>query len=247
MTPIPRQKHKNRHNMPKQRVRYWSWPLRDPVIVCALALITLGLVLIVLGLIVSSVSALQGVGGIVFGTGLTVLLSQMTNRQQMAKDAELWRETNLYEPLHAELQTLRERLGATRMGAKPYLQWIDIPGMTFPVQRAAEKLPRLQCWPEFKADSRSSLNFPERMRLLLDRVLQLTSDYNSAVNDALTPSEAILATAIDTAITRTATSEAYRQWDRDHPGGLTSGSASWSSKDWFVRIQLVQDHEKVDG
>jgi len=195
--------------------------------------------LIVLGLIFSRASALQGVGGIVFGTGLTVLLSQLTNRQQLAKDANLRRKTNLYEPLHAELQTLRERLEATRTGAKPYLQWIDMPGMKFPVHLSAEEPPQLQCWSEFKADSRSSLDFSERMRLLLNQVLQLASDYNRAVNDALTASETILAPAIDTAITRTATSEAFHQWDRDHPSGLASGSSSWSSHDWFVRIQLA--------
>jgi hypothetical protein len=239
MTPTSRQKYKHWYDVLKQRVHYWSWPLRDPVIVCALALILLGLALIVLGLTVSSVSALQGVGGIVLGTGLTVLLSQLTNRQQMAKDAELWRKTNLYKPLHAELQTLRERLEATRMGAKPYLQWIDIPGMQFPVQQSAEEPPQLQCWPEFKTDSRSSLNFSERMSLLLNQVLQLASDYNSAMKDALTASENIFATAIDTAITRTAMSEAYHQWDRDHPSGLAVGSASWSSQDWLVRIQLA--------
>ena len=220
-------------------LRHLSWSLRDPVIVSALALIILGLMLIILGLSFSSVSALQGVGGIVFGTGLTVLLSQLTNRQQMAKDANLWRKTNLYEPLHAELQTLRERLEAARTGAKPYLQWIDIPGMKFPVQQSAEEPPQFQCWSEFKADSRSSLNFPERTRLLLNQVLQLASNYNRAMNDALTASKTIFATAIDTAITRTATSEAYHQWDRNHPSGLTSGSASWLPQDWFVRIQMA--------
>ncbi len=139
MTPTPRQKHKNWCNVLKQKVQHWSWLPRDRVIVYALALTVLGLILIVLGLIFSRASALQGVGGIVFGTGLTVLLSQLTNRQQMAKDANLRRKTNLYEPLHAELQTLRERLEATRTGAKPYLQWIDIPGMEFPVQHSAEQ------------------------------------------------------------------------------------------------------------
>ncbi len=224
---------------PTQRMQHWPWLLRDNVVVGALVLIVLGLILIVLGLIFSSVSALQGVGGIIFGTGLTVFLSQLANRQQLAKDANIRRKTTLYEPLHAELQTLRERLEATRTGAKPYLQWITIPGMISPVQRSAEESPQLRCWSEFKADSRSSLDFSERMRLLLNQVLQLASDYNRAVNDALTASETILAPAIDTAITRTATSEAFRQWDRDHPSGLVSGSSSWSSDDWLVRIQAA--------
>ena len=59
------------------------------------------------------------------------------------------------------------------------------------------------------------------------------------MNDALRASEAILAPAIDSAITITATSEVYHQWDRDHPSGLTSGSASWLPQDWLVRIQFA--------
>jgi hypothetical protein len=224
---------------PTQRMRHWPWLLHDNVVVGALVLFALGLILIVLGLIFSSVSALQGVGGIIFGTGLTVFLSQLANRQQLAKDANLRRKTTLYDPPHAELQTLRERLEATRTGVKPYLQWITIPGMIFPLQRPAEELPQLRCWSEFKADSRSSLDFSERMRLLLDQVLQLASDYNRALIDALTASETIFAPVIDTAITRTANSEAYHQWDRDHPSGLVSDSPSWSPRDWFVRIQLA--------
>ena len=239
MIPTPRQKHKNWRDVLKQKEQHWPWLLRDNVVVGALVLIVLGLIFIMLGLIFSSVSALQGVGGIVFGTGLTVFLSQLANRQQLAKEANLRRKTNLYEPLHAELQTLRERLEATRTGAKPYLQWIDIPGMHFPVQQPAEEPPQFKLWSEFKADSRSSLDFSDRTRLLLDQVLQLASDYNKAVNDALRASEAILAPAIDSAITIIATSEAYHQWDRDHLGGLTSGSASWLPQDWFVRIQLA--------
>jgi hypothetical protein len=144
------------------------------------------------------------------------------------------------EDLYGPLAALdRERLEATRTGAKPYLQWIDIPGMKSPEQRSDEESPQLRCWSEFKADSRSSLDFSERMRLLLNQVLQLASDYNRAVNDALTASETFLAPAIDTAITRTANGEAYHQWDKDHPSGLVSGSSSWSSEDWLVRIQLA--------
>ena len=103
---------------PTQRMQHWPWLLRDHVVVGAL-------VLIVLGLMFSSMSTLQGVGGIVFGTGLTVLLSQLTNRQQAAKDSDLRRKTDFYGPLQAELQNLRERLEDTQNRAKPYLQQWD--------------------------------------------------------------------------------------------------------------------------
>src|SRR5260370_7718681 len=73
---------------------------------------------------------LQGVGGIIFGTGLSVFLATLTNRQQLAKEANLRRKTEIYGPLHAELQNLRERLNETRAGTKPYLHHIDVPRVT---------------------------------------------------------------------------------------------------------------------
>src|SRR5436190_722435 len=71
----------------------------------ALILFILGLV----GLIVL-VDTLRGIGGILFGTGLTVLISTWNNREQSAKEANLRRKTEIYGPLHAELQNLRDRL-----------------------------------------------------------------------------------------------------------------------------------------
>jgi hypothetical protein len=164
---------------PTQRTQHWPWLLRDNVIVGALVLIVLGLILIVLGLMFSSMSALQGVGGIVFGTGLTVLLSQLTNRQQAAKDADLRRKTDFYGPLQAELQKLRERLEDTQNRAKPYLQQIALPGQA-PIQQF-EAVPQLRLWSEFKADYRNRLEFSESSRKMFDQMLQLAQDYNTAV------------------------------------------------------------------
>jgi len=210
---LPQRKQKNWHDVLKQRVHHWPWLLRDHVIVCALALSVLGLILIVLGLIFSSVSALQGVGGIVFGTGLTVILSQLANRQQLAKDANLRRKKDVYEPLHAELQALRERLETTRAGDRPYLPWIDVPGIVPAERPCDERPPSFQFWSAFQADVRR-LDFSERTRQLLNQILQQARYYNTAIDDALTASETILAPAIEAAMTRTTDSEALRQWDQ---------------------------------
>src|SRR2546430_210643 len=122
MVPISQQK--SRQNLLKQLPRQWSLLTHDRVGLFALVLFVLGLILLLI-----PIGALQGIGGIVFGTGLTVLISIWSTRQQLAKDANLRRKTEVYGPLHAELQILRERLEETQTGSKPSLLWIDVQGM----------------------------------------------------------------------------------------------------------------------
>src|SRR5437762_12373068 len=122
--------------------------LRDRLGVLALAMVVSGFVCLLI-----PVGTVQGVGGIIFGTGLTVSISLWSNRQQAAKDTHLRRKTDFYGPLQAEMQNLRERLEETQNGAKPYLQQIVLPGQT-PIQQF-EAAPRLSLWSEFKADYRN--------------------------------------------------------------------------------------------
>jgi hypothetical protein len=180
------------------------------------------------------------VGGIVFGTGLTVLISLWSNRQQLAKDANLRRKTEVYGPLHAELQTLRERLEETRAGSQSYLQWIDVKGMEPDrVPRVLNEEPlRLYCWPEFKGDFRN-LDFSEPTRQLLNKTQQLATDYNITVEQALVASEAAFAPCIKTAITRVSQSKEFQQWSKNQPYVFLLRTHSVSSplpNDWFIRI-----------
>src|SRR5713101_4647828 len=168
--------------------------LKDRLGIFALALVAVGIAFFLV-----PGGQLQGVGGIVFGTGLTVFLGRLTNRQQLAKEANLRRKTEVYGPLHIELRTLRERLEEARAGTKPYLQQIDVPGQVSLNQ--LEEAPRLHRWSEFKADSRY-LEFSNASRQMLDQTLKLAMEYNASVEEALKDFEAILATDIQTAITR---------------------------------------------
>jgi hypothetical protein len=234
MIPVTRQKH--RLGRLKQIPRRWLSFAHDRLGIFALALIVLGLVLLLI-----PVGALQGVGGIVFGTGLTVLISMWSNRQQLAKDANLRRKTEVYGPLHAELQTLRERLEETRAGSQSYLQWIDVKGMEPDrAPRVLNEEPlRLYCWPEFKADFRN-LDFSEPTRQLLNKTQQLATDYNIAVEQALVASEAAFAPCIKTAITRVTQSEEFQQWNQDSANVFirrTMGASSPMPNDWFIRIR----------
>ncbi len=230
---VPATQQKRRRNLRQQISRRWSSLTRDRLGIFALTLFVLGLILLL-----TPIGALQGVGGIVFGTGLTVLISTWSTRQQLAKDANLRRKTEVYGPLHAELQTLRERLEEAQAGSKPYLQWIDVKGMEF--DRAPrllnEKPSQLYCWSEFKADFRN-LDFSELTRQQLNKIQQLTMDYNIAVEQALVASEAALAPCIKTAITRVTQSKEFQQWNEDHPGVFTLNTSSSMPNDWFIRIR----------
>ncbi len=233
MVPIPQQK--SRRNLLKQIPRRWLSLAHDRLGIFAFALVILGLIFLLI-----PAGAWQGVGGIVFGTGLTVLISLWSNRQQLAKDANLRRKTEVYGPLHAELQTLRERLEETRAGSQSYLQWIDVKGMEPDrVPRVLNEEPlRLYCWPEFKGDFRN-LDFSEPTRQLLNKTQQLATDYNIAVEQALVASEAAFAPCIKTAITRVSQSKEFQQWDDDVNANIRvfQGSSSQLPIDWFRRIK----------
>ncbi len=239
---VPATQQKSRKNLQQQVSRRWLSLTRDRLGIFALTLFVLGLILLLI-----PIGALQGVGGIVFGTGLTVLISTWSTRQQLAKDANLRRKTEVYGPLHAELQTLRERLEEAQAGSEPYLQWIDVLGMQPPraLHLLNEEPPTLHRWPEFKADYRS-LDFSEPTRQLLNTVLRLAMDYNTAVKAAREAAITLLAPFIKTAITRVADSTDFQQWQKERK--LPVGSEPPTPHDWFVRIELslpTPDTERV--
>jgi len=224
---LPATQQKSRWDLLKKTSQQWSLLTRDRLGMAALALVVIGIIFLLI-----PGGGLQGVGGIIFGTGLSVFLATLTNRQQLAKEANLRRKTEIYGPLHAELQNLRERLNETRAGTKPYLQQIDVAGVT-PL-RQFETSPQLHCWPEFKADYRS-LDFSEPTRQMLNQVLQLALDYNTAVDHALEKTEALLAPCIKKAIDHTAQQPDFLVWRDSHVHGFPDSSSS--PQDWFVRIQ----------
>ncbi len=157
------------------------------------------------------------------------------------------RKTEIYGPLHAELQNLRDRLleSATddllriefrdtlRGIVKPCLQHIEIPEQTTP--HLLEESPRLYCWPEYKTDYRS-LDFSETSRQMLNQTYQFAMVYNNAVNAALDAFELLLAPYIKEAITCIQQSEDYKQWLKEHPNGIITNLSSLSPNDWFFRI-----------
>lgn len=237
---VPVTQLKSRRNRLKEFPQSWSWLTRDRLGMFALAFV---LALVMVGLFFLFLpGGLQGVGGIVFGTGLTVLISMWTNRYQLAKEANLRRKTEVYGPLHAELQTLRERLEEAQAGSQPYLQWIDVKGKQPPraLQLLNEEPLLLHCWPEFRADYRS-LDFSDSTRQLLNKMLQLAIDYNTAVEQAREASKTILAPSIKTAITCVANSVDFHQWqqERKDKNAASFGSQPSVPHDWFVRIDLA--------
>jgi len=236
---LPTVQRKHIWNLARRVSQPWLFLTRDRLGVAALALSLSGLVCLLLPV----GATVNGIGGILFGTGLTVGLSTWSNRQQAAKDANLRRQTEVYGPLHAELQNLRERLEEARAGSRSYLQWIDVSGQDPPPHSypstSSEEPPPLHCWPEFKTDNRGSLDFSERIRQLLNKMLQLAMEYNDAVESAREAAIAVFAPSIKSAIMRVAHSANFQQWqkERSNQQTLPVGSRPPSPHEWFVRIE----------
>src|SRR5260370_28753520 len=93
---VPVTQEKSRWDLLKKASQQWSLLTRDRLGMAALALVVIGIIFLLI-----PGGGLQGVGGIIFGTGLSVFLATLTNRQQLAKEANLRRKTEIYGPLHA--------------------------------------------------------------------------------------------------------------------------------------------------
>src|SRR5258708_8448829 len=93
MVPIHQQK--SRRNLLKQIPRRWLSLAHDRLGIFAFALVILGLIFLLI-----PAGAWQGGGGIVFGTGLTVLISLWSNPHHLPKHANLHRKPTQNRPLH---------------------------------------------------------------------------------------------------------------------------------------------------
>lgn len=209
----------------------------------AIALIALGFIPLIIGSWKSG-GWLQVVGGVVFGSGLTVLVSTVTGQeavhQQYAKDENHRRKTEVYGPLHTELKKLRERLEKARNGAGSYPLWIAVGNQAppHPSLSLSSDLLTLRQWPEFEADYRSIDDFKEPARKLLQATHQLAASYNAAVDFTRQPTSDILKTHIEAAIEDIVTCSDFSEWQRKHATESDQGSGeAIASPDWFEDVK----------
>lgn len=209
--------------------------IRDRLAIAALALFLVGFIFLVLPI----AAPVNGIGGILFGTGLSVGLSTWSSRQQAAKDANLRRKKEVYTPLYAELQNFHELLNQVRRGAKPCPQWINVSGQTTSIPQLLnneELSVQLIQWSKFRNDSRI-LDFTEPVRRSLDHLVLLAQEYDHAVERVLKTSESVFASFIKAAASHISQSEDYQQWSIDHANVTISSYSSSSPNDWYVRIR----------
>lgn len=72
---------------------------------------------------------------------------------------------------------------------------------------------------------------------MLNKTHRLAMDYNIALEQALVASEAAFASWIKAAIARVTQSEAFQQWNKEHPDAFTLSTSSSLPNDWFIRIR----------
>lgn len=189
----------------------------DPLSVVVIVLILVGALIFVMGY-VHLIALLQALGGLLVGAGLSALVGALTGRwaiqQQSAKEANVWRKEHTYGPLYTELKAVRTALDKAEKGEAPAPQRIDNGvevhregGIPIPPHSSLT----LRYWPEFRRDYRDT-EFKIPTREQLNKVDELTTIYNTAVESARQVAVPILASHADTAITELRQSEDYKQW-----------------------------------
>lgn len=219
-----------------------------------------GVILVIAGAVVffaaQSTAWLQGTGGVVVGTGFTVIITTITGRraihEQYAKEANLRRKDEHYGPLYAELRNLREILQKTCDEGGPYPQRIAIGNSAFTeddMTPLGYKVPPLIQWPAFKRGYYWS-DFTESARKVLDRLTGLAEAYNRTVSDVRDPTIAVLAAETEQAIQQAKASDEYIAWRKKYPA-----EASWyeavnmgkAESSWLHRLDFTPPSDMTLG
>jgi len=199
------------------RTTLYQWSRLNSLAVVATILLIAGGILLVVGARAHD-DTWKTVGGIVLGSGLTVVVGALTGReavhQQYAKEANLRRKTDSYGPLHEEMKTLREALDAAQAGRTPYPRRIAVdPTAPLPSMDIMGTLDRdgpcLRAWSDFKGNYHAD-DFSPTAHAILDRAQEAAQRYNAAVDAAVNATVATLKPHIEAAIKGIVASSAYQ-------------------------------------
>lgn len=240
--------------------RVWAWLLRrlDATYLVAVILIAGGAAIFFTA---QNISWLQGAGGVIVGTGFTVLITTITSRravhEQYAKDANLRRKDNLYAPLYGEIKSLREMLQRAYDEGGAYPQRITTSYSVFNEVSLAPPgypVPTLIKWSMFKQGYYWN-DFTESARHVLDRIVDLAEAYNQTVSKVPDATIQVLSTEIEQAIQRTKSSDEYIAWQKNmesYPSerfriaALRQGEAE-AEETWFRRLDYTSAQGTTRG
>jgi hypothetical protein len=200
------------------RTTLYQWSRRNSLaVVATILLIAGGILSFVVGARAHD-DTWKTVGGIVLGSGLTVIVGTLTGReavhQQYVKEANLRRKTDSYGPLHEEMKALREALDTAHAGRAPYPRRIAVdPTATLPSMDIMGTLDRddpcLRAWSDFKGNYHAD-DFSPAAHAILDRAQDAARRYNAAVDAAVNATVAALKPHIEAAIEGIVASSTYQ-------------------------------------
>ncbi len=242
------------------RTTLYQWSRRTSLAVVATILLIAGGILFVVGARAHD-DTWKTVGGIVLGSGLTVIVGALTGReavhQQYAKEANLRRKTDSYGPLHEETKALRESLDAAQAGRVPYPRRIAVdPTATLPSMDIMGTLDRggpcLRTWSAFKGNYHAD-DFSPVARAIFDRTQESARRYNAAVDAAVNATVAALKPHIEAAIEEIVASSAYQhareELVRHRAAPLSAGVFYPPDRSWVAWLadDLLLPGESIDS
>jgi len=180
------------------RTTLYQWSRLNSLAVVATILLIAGGILLVVGARAHD-DTWKTVGGIVLGSGLTVVVGALSGReavhQQYAKEANLRRK---------EMKALREALDTAHAGRAPYPRRVAVDlTAPLPLMNIMDTLDRggpvLRAWSDFKGNYHAD-DFSPAAHAILDRAQEAARRYNVAVDAAVNATVATLKPHIEAAI-----------------------------------------------
>jgi hypothetical protein len=237
-----------------KKLSWWTsfkkWLTSLYLVAFAFIFIVVGVILLLLPLLKNTVW--QTIGGILLGTGLTILVTTTTagqsSREQYRKEANLQRKIDVYGPFHAEMKVLREIFDKAHARTVPYPRWIEIPGVEHPNSLRfvnTTMLPTFYYWPTFKTDYRID-NFSPEAQILFNEVQNLTVAYGKAVENAREAMHVIIRPYVAASISKEEQSSNYQEWLRKRNSN-TPENNRWFD---FINMQvttILPDHPLGKG
>jgi hypothetical protein len=195
------------------------------------------------------------VGAAMIGAGFSVLIGAFTGKraayEQYAKEANLRRRDNVYNPLYRELRSSREMLEQAASHALPYPLFItsgqeqgdQIEGI-FGFERI-----HLGEWPSFRTDARK-YDLKSSTQRRLDDLLALGEAYTKAVQATQEPTETFLGRCFDEAAEEVKQRPAFAAWQKEFNDPerrkLPHGTAPRLQYDWCeLLIQPLSPGETI--
>lgn len=189
-------------------------------------------------------SLLQGLGGVVGATALSLFITIVTSReavsQQNAKETNIARKDAYYIPMFNDLKQVYDALEDAKQKKLPYPQFIKGMGTGSEIRSyvwAKYPMPTFTIWTTFKEPPYRS-NFTEKACRLFDEVQKAGADYNKAAAEAKDPVIKIINPLIDKAFRKWANTDEFKYWQEETKNGNIVSSSRYQQWNSYIQGYL---------